>query len=106
MSKEFSIIAGPCSVESEEQVLLTAQKLSQTVKPDFFRAGVWKPRTRPGSFEGVGVKAYFGLKCKQNMEFLLLRSWIANHVKNFKTWVKCFGLEQELLQIVFCSRNS
>lgn len=48
------IIAGPCSAETEEQVIRTAQALAQTGKIDIFRAGIWKPRTRPGSFEGVG----------------------------------------------------
>ncbi|MCI5083475.1 MAG: bifunctional 3-deoxy-7-phosphoheptulonate synthase/chorismate mutase type II [Saprospiraceae bacterium] len=47
------IIAGPCSAESEEQVLKTAKALAaQGI--DCFRSGIWKPRTRPGSFEGVG----------------------------------------------------
>ena len=47
------IIAGPCSAESEQQVLSTAKALSaQGVK--YFRAGLWKPRTQPGTFEGVG----------------------------------------------------
>ena len=47
--------AGPCSAESQEQVLETAQALSgQGIS--FLRAGIWKPRTRPGSFEGVGLK--------------------------------------------------
>ena len=83
MSKEFSIIAGPCSVESEEQVLLTAQKLSQTVKPDFFRAGVWKPRTRPGSFEGVGVKGLLWLKKVQSEYGIpaITEAGCANHVE-------------------------
>lgn len=49
------IIAGPCSAESEEQVLTTAHQLAQNgVK--IFRAGIWKPRTKPGGFEGVGLK--------------------------------------------------
>lgn len=51
------IIAGPCSAESEDQVLLTASFLKSTGKVNLFRAGVWKPRTRPGTFNGVGVKA-------------------------------------------------
>ncbi len=54
MKKDFTIIAGPCSAESLEQVLSTAQELKSLVSPDFFRAGLWKPRTRPSSFEGVG----------------------------------------------------
>ena len=47
------IIAGPCSAESEEQIVSTAQALA-TAGVRVFRAGVWKPRTKPGGFEGVG----------------------------------------------------
>lgn len=48
------IIAGPCSAESREQVLNTAQSLaSKGIR--IFRAGIWKPRTKPGGFEGVGA---------------------------------------------------
>ncbi|MEN0005073.1 MAG: bifunctional 3-deoxy-7-phosphoheptulonate synthase/chorismate mutase type II [Bacteroidota bacterium] len=47
------VIAGPCSAESEEQVLSTARALAKQ-NVDLFRSGIWKPRTRPGSFEGVG----------------------------------------------------
>ncbi len=49
------IIAGPCSAETEEQVMTTARQLAENgVK--IFRAGIWKPRTHPGGFEGVGEK--------------------------------------------------
>ncbi len=48
------LITGPCSAETEEQVLETATRLSATGKIDLLRAGIWKPRTSPGSFEGVG----------------------------------------------------
>ncbi len=48
------LITGPCSAETEAQVLLTARLLAQQYPPDLFRAGIWKPRTRPDSFEGVG----------------------------------------------------
>lgn len=52
------IIAGPCSVESEEQLQLIADQMKQQQLPvQLFRAGVWKPRTRPGSFEGLGEEA-------------------------------------------------
>ena len=47
------IIAGPCSAESREQVLSTAKQLASG-RIDFFRSGIWKPRTRPGAFEGAG----------------------------------------------------
>lgn len=49
------VIAGPCSAESEDQVMLTAAGLAATGKVDLFRAGIWKPRTRPDHFEGVGT---------------------------------------------------
>ncbi len=49
------VIAGPCSAESEEQVMKTASVLAASGKVDLFRAGIWKPRTRPDSFEGVGT---------------------------------------------------
>jgi chorismate mutase len=51
------IIAGPCSAESEEQVLETARGIAQNGYAHVLRAGVWKPRTRPGSFEGKGEEA-------------------------------------------------
>ena len=47
------IIAGPCSAETEQQVISTAKALA-SVGVRYFRAGLWKPRTQPGSFEGVG----------------------------------------------------
>ncbi len=54
--KKHLIIAGPCSAETEEQMIATATQLAETKKINMLRAGIWKPRTRPGSFEGVGVK--------------------------------------------------
>lgn len=48
------IIAGPCSAETEEQVVSTAHLLANTGKVNVLRAGIWKPRTRPGEFEGIG----------------------------------------------------
>src|ERR1700753_2085783 len=50
------VIAGPCSAETRAQVMETALELSK-MNTQLFRAGVWKPRTRPGSFEGNGVEA-------------------------------------------------
>lgn len=55
-NKRPLIISGPCSAETEEQVIETAQRLAATGKVDMLRAGIWKPRTRPGSFEGIGTK--------------------------------------------------
>lgn len=55
------IIAGPCSAETEEQVMETARELAANgIK--IFRAGIWKPRTKPGGFEGVGVEGLQWLK--------------------------------------------
>ncbi|MGN6491728.1 MAG: chorismate mutase [Agriterribacter sp.] len=56
LTKKPLIISGPCSAETETQVLETAQRLAKTGKVDMLRAGIWKPRTRPGSFEGIGAK--------------------------------------------------
>ena len=55
-SKPF-VIAGPCSVESEVQVMETALLLSQIEQVKVLRGGIWKPRTRPNSFEGIGEQA-------------------------------------------------
>ncbi len=55
------VIAGPCSAETEEQVLRIAHDLKDT-DVNYYRAGIWKPRTRPGNFEGVGA---LGLKWLQ-----------------------------------------
>ncbi len=58
------IIAGPCSAETEEQVLAAAHELAKNgIK--IFRAGIWKPRTKPGGFEGVGSE---GLKWLQRVK--------------------------------------
>lgn len=55
MEQKMTIIAGPCSAESEEQVLATAAGV-KAAGVEVFRAGIWKPRTHPGCFEGVGVQ--------------------------------------------------
>ncbi len=55
-SKRPLIISGPCSAETEPQVLETAQRLAATGRVDMLRAGIWKPRTKPGMFEGIGTK--------------------------------------------------
>jgi len=56
------IIAGPCSLETEEQAMDTAKQLAKDHRVFVYRGGVWKPRTRPGSFEGIGS---IGLKWLQ-----------------------------------------
>ncbi len=58
------VIAGPCSAETEEQVLKIAHELKDS-DVNYYRAGIWKPRTRPGNFEGVGA---LGLKWLQKVK--------------------------------------
>jgi len=58
------VVAGPCSAETEEQVLNIAHQLKDS-DVNYFRAGIWKPRTRPGNFEGVGA---LGLKWLQKVK--------------------------------------
>ena len=72
------IIAGPCSAESEQQVLATAQALAATGKVDILRAGVWKPRTKPGSFEGAGVEALPWLIKARELTGLPIATEVAN----------------------------
>lgn len=65
VSEELSrpmLIAGPCSAESEKQVMQCAEEILKRQELDYFRAGVWKPRTRPNSFEGHGAIALPWLK--------------------------------------------
>jgi chorismate mutase len=51
------VVAGPCSAETEAQVYETASALANTGRVSLLRAGIWKPRTRPGSFQGIGEEA-------------------------------------------------
>ena len=61
-NKKKIIIAGPCSAETKEQLITTAEKINQNINIDYLRAGIWKPRTRPNYFEGVGEKGLKWLK--------------------------------------------
>lgn len=64
--KKGLVIAGPCSAENEQQLLRTASELAHIGKVDVLRAGIWKPRTNPGGFEGAGTKGLsWLLKAKQ-----------------------------------------
>ncbi len=75
--KKPFLIAGPCSAETEEQVLETAVKLKNTGKIDLLRSGIWKPRTRPGSFEGVGEIGFEWLKKAKDLTGLPLTIEVA-----------------------------
>lgn len=66
-NKRPLIISGPCSAETEEQVIETAERLAKTGKVDMLRAGIWKPRTKPGMFEGIGAKGLPWLQKAKNL---------------------------------------
>ena len=78
------IISGPCSAESEEQLLSTASALAATGKVDVLRAGIWKPRTMPGTFEGLGAVALPWLVKAREMTGLPVATEVANakHVES------------------------
>lgn len=71
------VIAGPCSAESEEQVMETAKGLADKgIK--IFRAGIWKPRTKPGGFEGIGTLGLPWLKRVKQETGMLVATEVAN----------------------------
>jgi len=72
------VIAGPCSAETEEQVLATSHELKKLNLVRIFRAGIWKPRTRPNAFEGHGVKALPWLQRVKKETGLLTAVEVAN----------------------------
>jgi chorismate mutase len=72
------VIAGPCSAESAEQMLATARGLVQSPHVKAFRAGIWKPRTRPNSFEGIGQKGLEWLRQVKAETGLLTATEVAN----------------------------
>jgi chorismate mutase len=71
------VIAGPCSAETEEQVLATAHEIKKNPLVSVYRAGVWKPRTRPNSFEGNGEPALQWLQKVKKETGLLVTTEIA-----------------------------
>ena len=71
------VIAGPCSAETEEQVLKIAHQLKNT-NASVLRAGLWKPRTRPGNFEGVGALGLKWLQKAKEETGLLIATEVAN----------------------------
>ncbi|KGO95231.1 bifunctional 3-deoxy-7-phosphoheptulonate synthase/chorismate mutase type II [Flavobacterium enshiense] len=76
------VIAGPCSAETEDQVLAIANELKNS-DVSIFRAGIWKPRTRPGGFEGIGETGLKWLQKAKAETGLLMAVEVANvsHVK-------------------------
>ena len=75
-NKRPIIIAGPCSAETEEQVMSTATDLAKAgIK--IFRAGIWKPRTKPGGFEGIGEEGLVWLERVQKEKGMLVATEVA-----------------------------
>ena len=72
------IIAGPCSAENEEQMVSTAIQIAAKTKASIFRAGIWKPRTRPGMFEGVGERGLEWMKTVKQETGFKLATEVAN----------------------------
>ena len=70
------VISGPCSAETEEQVMTTARQLAMKGCPNF-RAGVWKPRTKPGGFEGNGENALPWMKAVKEETGMLVATEVA-----------------------------
>ena len=89
------VIAGPCSAESEQQVISTARGLKANPHVKVFRAGLWKPRTRPNTFEGVGEVGLEWLKAARAETSLLTTTEVANtqHVE------LCLGKGVDILWI-------
>lgn len=77
ISNKPFIISGPCSAESQDQLLNTAIELKK-INVDVFRAGVWKPRTRPNGFEGVGIPALEWLRNVKSETGLKVITEVAN----------------------------
>lgn len=72
------LICGPCSAETEEQLAETAIQLATLGRVDIFRAGIWKPRTRPNSFEGVGREGLNWLRNVKRVTGLPVATEVAN----------------------------
>ncbi len=75
-------VSGPCSAETEEQVMETGRQIAKMGIP-IYRAGIWKPRTRPGNFEGLGVVALPWLQKLKEETGLIIATEVANsyHIK-------------------------
>ena len=76
--KQPLLIAGPCSAESQAQVVQAAKAIQAGGKASFFRAGLWKPRTRPNSFEGLGAQALPWLMEAENQTGLMAMTEVAS----------------------------
>jgi chorismate mutase len=89
------LIAGPCSAESEEQMLSTAKQIASAYPNSIFRAGIWKPRTRPNMFEGIGDIGLQWMQQVKQQTGLLTAAEVANadHVE------KCLNAGIDILWV-------
>jgi chorismate mutase len=89
------LISGPCSAETEKQLVDTALQLKDTGLVDYLRAGIWKPRTNPGGYEGAGVKGLSWLLNAKNETGLKTATEVATgkHVED------CLNFDVDLLWI-------
>lgn len=93
--KKPLIISGPCSAETEQQTLETCTRLAATGQVDMLRAGIWKPRTKPGLFEGIGTKGLPWLKKAKDQTGLPITVEVATakHVED------CLAFDVDVLWI-------
>lgn len=84
LTQKKLLIAGPCSAESEEQLLKTAAELKETGIVNVLRAGIWKPRTNPGGFEGPGTRGLAWLLKAKTLTGLKIATEVATekHVED------------------------
>ena len=102
-AKRPLIMAGPCSAETEEQVLETAKGLAtQGIK--IFRAGIWKPRTKPGGFEGVGTEGLAWLKKVKETTGMYTATEVANQHHVVEALIS-FGSGHVLRQILLLCKK-
>lgn len=94
--KRPMVIAGPCSAETEEQVMSTAKQLADKGLK-LFRAGIWKPRTKPGGFEGVGVDGLAWLKEVKKETGM----YVSTEVATAKHVYECLKAGIDLLWLLF-----
>ncbi|MBC6991797.1 MULTISPECIES: chorismate mutase [Hymenobacter] len=93
--KKPLIISGPCSAETEQQTIETCTRLAATGKVDMLRAGIWKPRTKPGLFEGIGTKGLPWMKKAKDLTGLPITVEVATakHVED------CLAFDVDVLWI-------
>lgn len=93
--KKALLISGPCSAETEAQMLQSATELAATGRVDMLRAGIWKPRTKPGMFEGIGTKGLPWLRKAKEVTGLP----VAVEVATAKHVEDCLAFEVDVLWV-------